>query len=68
MKNLIYLVFPLLVAACGQKQEKVEIGSKGNFDKGSEIMAERNRQLKESNKILDEEIQGKKKQESGQSK
>jgi len=63
MNKLVYLAFSFLLVACGEKAKSVEVGSKENFEKGQQIQAERNRELRETNKIFDQDIKSQEKQD-----
>lgn len=52
MKTITIAIFAVALAGCGKSDETVSIGSKENWDKGMAVIAQRQKELLESDKKL----------------
>jgi len=52
MKTITIAIFAVALAGCGKSDETVSIGSKENRDKGMAVIAQRQKELLESDKKL----------------
>lgn len=52
MKTLTIAIVAVALVGCGKSEEKVSIGSKENFDKGMAVIAQRQKELLESDRKL----------------
>ncbi|WP_426172493.1 hypothetical protein [Pseudoduganella sp. R-34] len=68
IKVATLLLLAVVLTACTDSSQKVEVGSKENFDKGVKVMAEQQRKYEESDKLLDADAKPKEKNESAPAK